>query len=538
MKNSANLFTSKLSIGVFYIALTIVFYFLNYFTPVLSDDWLYQYHLRDNTLITSMSDVISSQIFHYCNINGRVVPHVLLQIMDPLLGKSYFNVWNAILFSLFIFLLTRTCIKKKEYIAHIAISFIAVSLIILFFPGFKMCFLWMTGASNYLLTSILLLIFHNVLFSNQNKKKFYPFLFILGVICGLTHEGIILGLFAGYVVYFYYNRNQLTASRAILLSGLFLGVVILVFSPGSLHRATSTSNVTQLSMIGMIKSYIISLMSFQNLRIFFFLILSLAILYCNNKQAFRDLLKRNIIFIVALLVSFLFVWLTKFDSLRSRFGIEFYALIILLQVIESLNIHKKLGVIACIVSIYILPMGLYYTFQNSKNTQNYMNQLQKSNIVFFPESEYESSFLLNRFVLRYALPDEVQYYWNFSKKSFNNSLLARVFNKEYVCFLPVSFIDRVHTNPDSLKEFDYQTHFPFYVKEIKSDTLVKEVELEYSNDFQSVFEKIKYKKLPKTILTDEYEVITLEDKTYLFVRRSKYSDKYLTHIEVRYEDVE
>ena len=113
MKNSANLFTPKLSIGVFYIALTIVFYFLNYFTPVLSDDWLYQYHLRDNSLITSMSDVISSQIFHYCNMNGRVVPHVLLQIMDPLLGKSYFNVWNAILFSLFIFLLTRTCIGEN-----------------------------------------------------------------------------------------------------------------------------------------------------------------------------------------------------------------------------------------------------------------------------------------------------------------------------------------------------------------------------------------------------------------------------------------
>lgn len=504
-----------------------------------SDDWVYRYHSGNNTLIKSISDVISSQHYHYLHINGRVIPHLILQIFDPLIGKSYFNIFNAILFSVFIFLLNQTCIKEGKYAyKYIYMSFIAIIIICLLFPGFKMCFLWMTGSNNYLLTSVLLLLFHYILQNNCNHKTFYPLLFIYGVICGLTHEGLVLGLFVGYIIYFYRNKREITINKIILLSGLFLGIVLLLFSPGSLHRAEATNNIMGLSIVSVIKSYIIAFIAFKNLRITFLLILLLVILYCKNKLKFNKLLRENIIFIVALIITFLFVWFTKFDSLRSRFGIEFYALIILLRSIEYLNLYKKLGVISCLISIYILPTALFYSICNYHITQDYIKQIKDKDIIIFSETKQETSFVYQRFILKFALPDNIQYYWNFSKKSLENTLISRAYKKENIIFLPSEFIKKININSTSFKDFDYKTNFPFYVKEIGNNQEIQEIRLNYNSNYKSLYEKLKYAKMPKSSITDQYETITLNNKTYLLIKRDEYSDKFLERIEIQYKNVQ
>lgn len=534
-----NIVVPQLCAVVFYIVLTMLFYVLNFSTPMYSDDWLYQYHWGNNTLIKSIFDVISSQYYHYLHINGRVIPHLILQIFDSIIGKNYFNIFNAILFSLLILLLNQICIKEEKYTyKHIYMSFIAIITICLLFPGFKMCFLWMTGSCNYLLTSVLLLLFHNILQSNYTHKTFYPLLFIYGVICGLTHEGLVLGLFVGYIIYFYRNKQEITTNKIILLSGLFIGIGLLLFSPGSLHRAESTSNIMELSIGSVIKSYIIAFIAFKNLRITFLLILLLVILYCKNKIKLNKLLKENIIFIVALIITFLFVWFTKFDSLRSRFGIEFYALIILLRSIVYLNLYKKLGVLSCLISIYILPTALFYSIYNYQITQDYIKQIKNKNIIIFSRSKQETSYVYQRFILKFALPDNIQYYWNFSKKSLENILISRAYKKENIVFLPLEFIEKVKMNPTSLKDFDYKTNFPFYVKEIGNNQEIQEIRLNYNSNYKSLYEKLKYAKMPKSSITDQYETITLNNKTYLLIKRDEYSDKFLERIEIQYKNVQ
>lgn len=526
----------QLYLGIFYIILTVIFYFLNYFTPMYSDDWVYQYHSGNNLPINTFPDVISSQIFHYLNINGRVLPHFVLQIFDGLLGKSYYNVINAILFSVFIYLLNVITIGKQHDIyRHFCSSFVAITLICLLFPGFKMCFIWMTGSCNYLFTAVLLLLYHYILLNNTKiEAKFYPFLFIGGLCCGLTHEGLTLGLAVGYLIFFYLNKNFVTVGRLVQLIGFLLGVGLLVFAPGSFHRAVSTSDVTQLSIIGAIKSYVIAFASFQNLRILFLLLISLIILHCFDKLKFKFLIRKNIPFVIALIITFLFVWMTKFDSLRSRFGIEFYSLIILLQLIGTLNVHKTLTIIAGVVCIFILPMGLYYSYCNYKNVQNYISQIKKhdNNIIMFFMNRESSSFLHNRFVFRFALPDDLKYYWNFSKKSLENSLISRQYGKEYIRFLPFEFINDVKQKKQTFNEFNYDTTYPFYVKEIGNDVSIKNVVLHYTRNYTSLYDKIKYAKIPESVLTDRYDTVRFDKRTFLLVKRDFLSDKFLTQIDV------
>ena len=62
----------------------------------LGDEIPYNYSFKDNTQITSISDVVPSQIEHYKTINGRTVAHSLCQIYIPFLGKTAFAVSNAL----------------------------------------------------------------------------------------------------------------------------------------------------------------------------------------------------------------------------------------------------------------------------------------------------------------------------------------------------------------------------------------------------------------------------------------------------------
>ena len=80
--------------------------------------------------------------------------------------------------------------------------------------------------------------------------------------------------------------------------------------------------------------------------------------------------------------------------------------------------------------------------------------------------------------------------------------------------------------------------FPFYVKEIGNNQKIQEIKLNYNNNYKSLYEKLKYAKMPKSRITDQYETITLNNKTYLLIKRDEYSDKFLENIEIQYKNVQ
>ena len=77
----------------------IIFYILNHFTPLYSDDWHYNFIYGTFENINSLSDIIKSQYIHYFNVNGRFISHTIIQqlfFMDEwslqlFMGSRYFT---------------------------------------------------------------------------------------------------------------------------------------------------------------------------------------------------------------------------------------------------------------------------------------------------------------------------------------------------------------------------------------------------------------------------------------------------------------
>lgn len=314
---------------LYLIVIGVVFYFMNHYTPLFSDDWHYNFIYGTNEEITSIVDVLRSQYIHYFQVNGRFVPHFFIQLFDGILGKECFNVVNTLFFITYLYLMSYTL---KDQCSSFYCSTSLVLFLTFLFPGFGSNLLWMSGACNYLWVAVFLLAFNLLLKKITFNTKIYPLLFIIGIFCGWTNEALVIGLAAGYFFYFLSNRKKLTTPRIILLGGFYMGAMFLVFSPGSIHRASlSTNNI--LSFTDIIRSYLSALLAMNNLRIIFlFFILFFAMTWKRQIKA-KIFFKENQVLFIAIIVTFFFVLFTKHDSSHSRFGIELFSLILISKLV-------------------------------------------------------------------------------------------------------------------------------------------------------------------------------------------------------------
>jgi len=142
----------------------VAFGVLNFLTPLYHDDFVYQFMFEGGTVnydnpIKSISDIVASQVEHYHSVNGRSIVHFLVQLFTGLLGKTVFNLFNIIVFGVFLFLLRDfSSSRKRETTPNQGFTAVILVLVLLL-PRFKDTFLWMTGSINYLWSATAALLF-------------------------------------------------------------------------------------------------------------------------------------------------------------------------------------------------------------------------------------------------------------------------------------------------------------------------------------------------------------------------------------------
>ena len=285
----------------------VVFYLLNYYSPLSSDDWHYGFICGTEIRIHSLHDIFNSQYYHYYEMNGRFIPHFWIQLFDGIIGKSTFNFVNTLVFLFFLHFTTITANSANKRNNYFILS-ITIAILIFLLPEFRLAMLWMSGACNYLWSSLFLLIFHYLITHEYKNQLAYPFLFIYGIISGWTHEGLVIGLGVAFFIYFLIHKQQIKQSRIILLAGFYLGAVFLITSPGSISRLNgheiSTFAVT-------LKAYILAFIAMDSLRISYLFLFLLLFSKITKKITFKEFFSDNIIFFTALIISFIFIIFTK-----------------------------------------------------------------------------------------------------------------------------------------------------------------------------------------------------------------------------------
>ena len=230
------------------LAACVVMYVMNTLTPLKEDDMAY-------SLIPSGSlrEFCSSLLDHFLTTNGRFAD-VVANLFCAILGKSLFNVCNALVFGLMAHLVTLLSAGRRSVMA--LTLFLAMVGVCYPVPGETM--LWVAGSCNYLwaVTASLALIYY-LLHRGEGPLGWGRAIVLLlaAFVAGSFNEATSFGVFAGLVLYYAFNRSRVDRRVVIALVGYLLGVIVILASPGAWSRMAQESGETNTGIIGLVSSH-------------------------------------------------------------------------------------------------------------------------------------------------------------------------------------------------------------------------------------------------------------------------------------------
>lgn len=137
--------------GALLLVSVFVIYETNRLVPFMMDDLWYSTMLYDETPITSLADIVKSQIWHYNNWGGRSITHAMLQL-TLLAGERAADVLNV---AVTLLLSGMVCLISEN--RRLPAFFAAVGMLLGLNANWKMSMFWQAGAANYLYITVFLL---------------------------------------------------------------------------------------------------------------------------------------------------------------------------------------------------------------------------------------------------------------------------------------------------------------------------------------------------------------------------------------------
>ena len=491
----------------------IVFYMLMVFTPLFSDDWNYYLVFGTGRRIQSLWDIFVSQYNHYFLNNGRFIPHFFVQLFDGILGKGLFNIVNTIVFLVFILLLIRVKGKTEWRLLPILLA-----LLLLLMPGFNNAFLWMSGACNYLWAAVLILLFYKLLTRDKVNGRYYPLLLLFGILCGWTNEALIVGFVAGCLCYYLIYRKELTSHRAVLLAGLIIGALFLTLAPGSVHRFLNGKEGA-FSITGFTHQLLASLLAMDNLRLLPLLLLTLLSLAVFKKIP-KGFFSENLLWLVAVGVSFVFVLMTGHQAAHSRFGIELFSLVLILRLMDHFAIPKSVVVTSGLIACIVLALTAYYSYLNNQEFRRCVAQIQSTGTGIIETDEVKWPSFFDRLVVRFKPSENDDYYY------YQSDWIDRYYGKDNLLFMPHRFMERIRNDVGAYEVFDVNTDLPFYAKrtDVESvESAVFHLSEPVKKDIPLLLRPIAGKMerySAKEVKTNDLSVVTLPQGRFILVMKN------------------
>ena len=222
----------------------VLMFLLNFFTPLIADDYSYSLHRVTREPISSITDILESQYAHYFSWGGRNVVHFLAQLF-LWIGKPFFTVINTFAYTAFSLVLYKhaSCGAKRKYQPFL---YLLINLDIWFLmPVFGQTTLWLVGSCNYLWGSLIILSFllpyRTYLEHGPGKmdKVMIPLWLIFGVLAGWCNEntsGMAVMLTILFLILHKVQQKRIPIWGITGLVGVAAGFIIMIAAPGNYAR--------------------------------------------------------------------------------------------------------------------------------------------------------------------------------------------------------------------------------------------------------------------------------------------------------------
>lgn len=239
-----------------FICLAIFFIMLwcNIRTPLLCDDFRYLFTFNTDgpiKRVESISEIFPSMAAHRIQMNGRALPHFIVQL-SLILPLWLFDICNAAIFLvsiLIIYKCTALLVNEEQYVYRLLLLGAAFAATWIFQPNFGQVNLWQDGAVNYLWSSVLSLgfiyLFLNYLLKGRFTTSFIGIIgcTVLSFACGAWSENAAGSLIIFSVILLFYiiiiKKQQIHWSFWLYLVSLILGFAYMVSAPAEFTAKVS-----------------------------------------------------------------------------------------------------------------------------------------------------------------------------------------------------------------------------------------------------------------------------------------------------------
>lgn len=280
--------------------------------------------------VRSVADVARSQYNHYFQANGRVWPHVVVQLFTGPLGQRAFAVANGLMFALVVWLLCRIEVAPRQREPMICLLNLAA--LLLLFPAViegSTVALWTNIALsvNYLWVVAAVLVFLLLLRRSEGGHPVPMAAAVAaGLLTGWSNEAFAVPLCAATGLFWLARRCRFRSrSQAALCIALWAGAVPLVFSPGTLGRIASADDA------GTLRDFLLRTFDcYAGLKLVYMLALLLAAWAALRRKACAAFLRANRFLLVLLVIDLVFTFYAH-SYPHSMCLIEFISLILFVR---------------------------------------------------------------------------------------------------------------------------------------------------------------------------------------------------------------
>lgn len=525
------------------IALTLVLigaamWVLNYLTPEVEDDNMYKFLFSDGSFdlsrpIRNFHEVLVSQYHHYFSYNGRTLVHILLQSFTSVWGKPVFNICNAAVFSLFVYLLTRLTSAVRPF--NILFT---CTVIFFLFPVFGRIFLWMAGSINYLWTSAIICLW---LIGLKRLKQVrlsghHAWYGILSFFVGWTHEGIAMPLAMSLIVYLIVHRRTICHAAVFPAAiGFIAGACVCTFSSGTLGRLPSEDTMGWITLAHRANSMLTVCCKLKVFPVLLLVVAGACLMRTRRWFWLKTLYKRNLLLCNAVVFSFGVVFLSGFAAVRCAIGVELFALILLLRMIAGcdwrrMDFLKRIAVVGGgILYVFIC----YYSVLNYRSNRQILLQIKnnKSDLIVFEERQQPA--VMSTYVLGITKDFSPDNYWN--------QLMVVLFHRERLAFVEANVYDDILAHSETITNVSQQGAYPYYVLPVDSAYkdrcpffVLQPVDRHslpfYIRPFASKLDRYTATEIP---VTTGFDVLNIDGQDYLFVHKNRMVDARVKTIRLK-----
>lgn len=470
-----------------WLVLFIVAMSMNFLTPMsVADDGAYAFikepvgrEFDENRPIETFADIVESMTNHWNTHNGRIVSSSLESLFIGIVGKSVFNIFNALVFcfTLGFFLCLCGYDWSSRWLWLLMLLFLALM------PAFGETTLWVSGSFNYLWTAFFVLGFLVLLrhYRGDRLSGKHWLLMPVAFICGWTHEIMTLPVSMALGLYMLLHIRKIWGRAVLpLMIGFMLGTAMNVLAPATFVRA-GAEDVADVAggLVGKVKSFVVSL---SRLRIAWLLVLLSIISYFHGKKAFCEFVRSQRWLLLITLFSFLVVWLSGMSNARVRFGIELFSLMLLMGLLRHIGIdHYKQTVLSVSiigVIIFLIPI-LYYQKVNHDHFLYCKPQLEnKEQLLILTPTDSIPEFWCTYLVKHVDFGEDI-YYLAADKDKTMVRYMSAYYGKKGMCYLPEALYKDIVAQPTKYRQFHTLPYTNLYAKEVADEDTMKDVKVRF-----------------------------------------------------------